>query len=176
MKRGISLGSSLSPLLEALYLNELDRAMERMNICYVRFMDDILVLANNKWTFRNAIRKVNTILSELKLEKAVNKTFVGKIERGFDFLGFYFNNSEVQVSKRSVAKFAERLIFRLYRAERIRGKTTKKGGKYPLPESISKYIQRWLKWIYNTYEKIVYNLRGCHSGYRNGCRGFIKVA
>ena len=59
------------------------------------------------------------------------------------------------MSKKSIAQFAERLIFRLYKAEYNRDKTTKKGGKYPLPESISKYIQRWLKWVCNTYEKIL---------------------
>lgn len=35
----------LSPLIGAFFLNELDERMERLGLFYVRFMDDILVLA-----------------------------------------------------------------------------------------------------------------------------------
>src|SRR5580704_15596532 len=43
--RGISLGCPLSPLIGAFFLGELDARMERSGLFYVRFMDDILVLA-----------------------------------------------------------------------------------------------------------------------------------
>ena len=44
--RGISLGCPLSPLMAAFFLHELDERMERTGLFYVRFMDDILVLAH----------------------------------------------------------------------------------------------------------------------------------
>jgi RNA-directed DNA polymerase len=43
--RGISLGCPLSPPIGAFFLGELDARMERSGLFYVRFMDDILVLA-----------------------------------------------------------------------------------------------------------------------------------
>ncbi len=43
--RGISLGCPLSPLIGAFFLSELDHCLERSGLFYVRFMDDILVLA-----------------------------------------------------------------------------------------------------------------------------------
>ena len=44
-EQGISLGCPLSPLMGAFFLHELDERMERTRLFYVRFMDDILVLA-----------------------------------------------------------------------------------------------------------------------------------
>ncbi len=44
--RGISLGCPLSPLIGAFFLSELDERMERSGLFYVRFMDDVLVLAS----------------------------------------------------------------------------------------------------------------------------------
>jgi len=40
VKRGISLGCPLSPLMGALYLKQLDDSMENMGLFYARFMDD----------------------------------------------------------------------------------------------------------------------------------------
>ena len=77
IRRGICRGTALSPLLGALYLKELDNTMGKMNVDYVRFMDDWVVMSTNKWTFRRAIKKVNMILNDLKLEKAYDQTFPG---------------------------------------------------------------------------------------------------
>ncbi len=40
VKRGISLGCPLSPLMGALYLKQLDDSMDKTGLFYVRFMDD----------------------------------------------------------------------------------------------------------------------------------------
>ena len=58
--------------------------MARSGLFYVRFMDDILVLAPTRWRLRKA---VNEVLGSLCLLKHPDKTFVGRTERGFDFLG-----------------------------------------------------------------------------------------
>ncbi len=55
--------------------------MTRSGQFYVRFMDDILVLAPTRWRLRKA---VNEILDSLGLLKHPDKTFIGRIERGFD--------------------------------------------------------------------------------------------
>ena len=44
IKRGISLGCPLSPLIGALYLKLMDDRMEKTGLFYVRFMDDWIVL------------------------------------------------------------------------------------------------------------------------------------
>ncbi len=58
--------------------------MARSGQFYMRFMDDILVLAPTRWRLRKA---VNEVLGSLCLLKHPDQTFVGRTERGFDFLG-----------------------------------------------------------------------------------------
>ena len=88
IEQSISLGCPLSPLLGALFLDVLDRRMEAAGLCYGRFMDDWLVLAPTRWKLRDAIKRVNQTLAELKVEQHPDKTFIGRICRGFEFLGY----------------------------------------------------------------------------------------
>ncbi len=119
---------------------------------------------------------MNTILNKLKLQKAVDKTFIGKIERGFDFLGFHFGKDGLCVAKKSIQKFAENIVLRLaesvsgssgkitpgrsekkrqasgaYSAKQFLGKTTKGGN--PMPEAVSMYVKRWTSWVKSIYGK-----------------------
>jgi len=73
IEQGISLGCPLSPLMGALFLDALDRAVEGTSLCYVRFMDDWVVLAPTRWKLRKAVR----------IESALDSTCdVGKAGRG----------------------------------------------------------------------------------------------
>ncbi len=72
------------------YLKPLDDAMEKTGLFYARFMDDWVVLSPSRWKLRKAIRKANQVLAQLKVEKHPDKTFIGKVDRGFDFLGYHF--------------------------------------------------------------------------------------
>ena len=54
-------------------------------------MDDWIVLAPTRYKLRQAIKVVNRTLAKLKLGKHPDKTFIGRIERGFDFLGYHFS-------------------------------------------------------------------------------------
>jgi hypothetical protein len=47
-------------------------------------MDDILILTRTRWHNRRAVRQLNQCLGVLKLEKHPDKTFIGRIEKGFD--------------------------------------------------------------------------------------------
>ena len=59
--------------------------MARSGQFYMRFMDDILVLAPTRWRLRKAVKAVNEVLGSFGLLKHPDKTFIGRIERGFDF-------------------------------------------------------------------------------------------
>jgi RNA-directed DNA polymerase len=89
-QKGIALGSPLSPILGAFFLTEVDDAMEQLGLFYVRYMDDLLVLAPTRWKLRQAVKIVNQALMSLRLTKHPEKTFIGRIEKGFDFLGYHF--------------------------------------------------------------------------------------
>jgi RNA-directed DNA polymerase len=134
--RGISLGCPLSPLIGAFFLGELDARMERTGLFYVWFMDDILVLAPTHAKLRGAVRGVNEVLSALRLEKHPDKTFIGKIERGFDFLGYRFGAVVLQLAQATIEKFVER-------ARRLYEQGRRERRKAPL---LGRYVRRWLGW------------------------------
>ena len=110
------------------------------------------------------------------MPQAEDKTYIGKIEKGFDFLGFQFNLERISVSKKSVRKFAENIVLRLnsciapdtgkitpgseagvcgnsgiYDAKQLMGKN--KAGDLPIPETVSIYVNRWLIWVKSIYGK-----------------------
>ena len=116
-EKGISLGCPLSPLIGAFFLNALDAAAAKLRLFYIRFMDDILILAPTRWQLRGAVKVVNETLGTLSLEKHPDKTFIGKIERGFDFLGYHFSPAGLTVAKQTIANFIAKAS-RLYEQER----------------------------------------------------------
>jgi hypothetical protein len=77
---GLSLGCPLSPVLGAFFLLDLDRAFEHTGLFYVRFMDDIVVLAPTRWRLRAAVRQVHQTLTALDLAVHPDKTFIGRVE------------------------------------------------------------------------------------------------
>ena len=83
-------GGALSPLLGALYLLPLDDAMHRLaaknRLYYVRYMDDMLILAKTRRHLRTAIRELIGVTLSLCLELHQKKRFIGRIDNGFDFL------------------------------------------------------------------------------------------
>ena len=135
-ERGIALGCPLSPLIGAFFLDWLDRQMTATGLFYVRFMDDILVLAPTRWKLRRAVGLVNQILGSLRLEKHPGKTFIGRIERGFDFLGYHFTADRLTLAVSTLANFADRAT-RLYEQERERPKS---------PSRLGAYVKRWCAW------------------------------
>lgn len=143
-ERGIALGCALSPLIGALFLSRLDEQMERLGVFYVRFMDDVLVLAPTRWRLRNTVRVLNQVLASLGLDKHPDKTFIGRIERGFDFLGYRFSPSGLSVAAPTMARFVVRAA-QLYQQER-RGR---KRGTRPVlsPSRLGSYVQRWRRWV-----------------------------
>lgn len=130
---GIPRGSSLSPLLGAFYLMDLDNRLQALDVKYFRYMDDILILAPTRWKLKKAIKVLNQTFNELKLEQHPDKTLIGRTARGFDFLGYHFKPDGLSVAKKTVKNFIQH-IARLY--EQDAGHT-----------SIGQYIKLWFKWL-----------------------------
>ena len=127
----------LSPLMGALFLKCLDQRMEKSGLFYVRFMDDILVLSPTRWRLRKAVKALNQALGSLNLEKHPDKTFIGRIERGFDFLGYHFRPAGLSVAQKTVDNFLQRAT-RLYEQERM---------GIVAPGALGMYMRRWMGWV-----------------------------
>ena len=107
--------------------------MERQGLPYVRYMDDWVILAKTRWALRRVVQQVNTILDHLKLEKHPDKTFIGRIDRGFEFLGYRFVAAGLRLAAQTKQRFVERAT-RLYE----QGAATSR---------IGEYVRHWLTWV-----------------------------
>ncbi|MEG5532076.1 reverse transcriptase domain-containing protein [Enterobacter ludwigii] len=146
---GIARGCALSPLMGALHLHAMDTwfagQMERAKknnkpgIYYARYMDDIVILAHTRWQLRRQVRALNQFFNEGGFCQHPDKTFIGRTERGFDWMGAQMSDTGVEgIAHRARTNHLERLR-RLY--ERVR--------KWPAARRqarMSQYRKRWKIW------------------------------
>jgi RNA-directed DNA polymerase len=138
---GTSRGCPLSPIIVAYYLKGLDEQMVGdPRYFYRRYMDDVIVLAKTRWHLCKAVRTVNRHFNQLKVEQAPDKTFIGKISKGFDFLGYQFGKEKLTVSKRTIHNHNHfRRLTQLYEQ-----KKHQPNWKMLFDD----YRRRWFTWVY----------------------------
>jgi hypothetical protein len=88
---------------------EVGETLEKAGLFYFRFMDDILVLAPTRWKLRTAVKVVNQVLASLRLEKHPDKTFIGRIEKGFDWLGYHIRPDGLSIATKTLQNFVTRI-------------------------------------------------------------------
>jgi len=96
-------------------------------------MDDWVVLAPTRWKLRKAIKAVNEVMAELRVVKHPDKTFIGRIAKGFDFLGYWFTPTGLGVASKTVSLMQDK-VFQLY----------EQGAD---DERIETYLKRWWQWV-----------------------------
>jgi len=105
-KRGVPQGGVISPLLSNLYLNEVDKMLERAKevtrqgrytyIEYARFADDLVILVDGfqkwNWLEKAAYRRLLEELNKLDVQVNQEKTRIVDLTKDetFSFLGFDF--------------------------------------------------------------------------------------
>ena len=99
-------------------------------------MDGIGTASRTRWKLRRAVALLNGIFTTLGLEKHPNKTFIGRVEKGFDFLGYCLWPDRLTVAQATVERFLAR-VTRLYEQEQGR----------PLRSApLGSYVRRWMRW------------------------------
>jgi len=104
--KGVPQGGVISPLLSNLYLNEVDRMLERAKrvtrdgstsaVEYARYADDLVVLVHEgrrwDWVLRAVQRRLREEFGKLRVEVNEEKSRVVALRKGesFGFLGFDF--------------------------------------------------------------------------------------
>jgi RNA-directed DNA polymerase len=106
-KRGVPQGGVISPLLSNVYLNEVDRMLEKAkevsrnagydNMEYARFADDLVILVSHhpqqNWLLKAVSRRLREELGKLEVEINEDKSRVVDLRKRerFGFLGFDFS-------------------------------------------------------------------------------------
>lgn len=142
--KGVPQGGVISPLLSNLYLNEVDRMLERAKeitrheqwsaVEYARFADDLVVLVDphprKRWLRVALEKRLREEFAKLDLEVNEEKSRIASLGEGesFGFLGFEFRRlrSRVgrwmtlrcpQVKKRTALLRKLKAVFRRYRSQ-----------------------------------------------------------
>ena len=98
---GMPIGNLLSQMFANLYLNELDQYCKRVLRIknYVRYMDDVIILSDDKAQLREWKDKIAAFLEE-KLELSLNqKTCIRPVNQGIEFVGYRIWPNRVQLRK-----------------------------------------------------------------------------
>ena len=135
VKRGIPMGSSLSPLLGAFYLRGVDLKLAIPGVFYARYMDDILIMTKSRWRLRHAIKILNEEFELLGLMKHPQKTTIGRVEKGFEFLGYHYGRDGLSLAGKTIDNFISKAL-RLYEQGPVQTRL----------ERLGEYTKRWVCW------------------------------
>lgn len=103
--KGTPQGGPLSPLLANIYLDLLDKELEKRGIAFVRYADDITLFFSSAKAAEVGLEKITEwIEKELKLEVNREKSGHGPSDQG-NLLGFRLSNEgRIQISPKSIQK------------------------------------------------------------------------
>jgi RNA-directed DNA polymerase len=145
-KKGVPQGGVISPLLSNLYLNEVDKMLEKAKettrngkytyIEYARYADDLVILVDayprHDWLLRAVDKRLREELAKLHVEINEEKSRVVDLGKGgsFGFLGFEFRrvrsrkgqwrpNYAPKAKKRKALLAKLREIFRRFKSQRV---------------------------------------------------------
>jgi RNA-directed DNA polymerase len=163
-KQGVPQGGVISPLLSNLYLNEVDRMLERAKevtryerwtaIEYARFADDLVILVDShprqQWLRQAVEKRLRQELAKLQVEVNEEKSRIVDLRESgsFGFLGFEFHRIRSrrgrwmplllpQRKKRTALLGKLKEIFRAARSQPVGG----------MIEKINPILRGWVKYF-----------------------------
>lgn len=142
---GTPQGGNLSPLLSNIYLNELDKELERRGLRFARYADDCVIFVKTEFSAERVMRNIVTFIeTKLKLKVNAEKTHITR-PTNLKYLGFSFvklNGSwQARPHKQSFIKLFDKLK-----------KLTKRSWSIDLTYRIKKINEVFRGWI-NYYRK-----------------------
>jgi len=133
---GTPQGSPLSPLLANVLLDDLDKELEQRGHCFVRYMDEVVILVKSVRAGKRVMASMTRYLTaKLKLKVNAKKSRVVKTD-ALEYLGFTFQGIRVYWSEKSFEDFKYRL----------RQLTSRKSGvslRYRLSQ-LNQYLRGWM--------------------------------
>ena len=91
---GTPQGGNLSPLLSNIYLNELDKELERRGLHFARYADDCVIFIKTEFSAERVMRNIVTFIeTKLKLKVNAEKTHITRPTK-LKYLGFSFTKQK----------------------------------------------------------------------------------
>ncbi len=150
---GMPLGNLTSQFFANIYLNELDQFVKHQlkARCYLRYVDDFVIIHNSKDVLEEWKRKIEIFLNKnLALQLHPDKSKIVFLERGVEFLGFVIFSHYRLLKRKNLKKFQRKLkeVYSLYDQDEI---------SY---DSIYDFIEGWVAYAkhadtYNLRQKII---------------------
>lgn len=165
---GTPQGGNLSPLLSNIYLNELDKELERRGLRFARYADDCVIFVKTEFSAERVMRNIVTFIeTKLKLKVNAEKTHITR-PKNLKYLGFSFvklNGSwQARPHKQSFIKLFDKLkkltkrswsIDLTYRIKKI-NEVLRGWINYYRKSSMKKKITSLGKWLRNAIRVIIW--------------------
>lgn len=107
-------GCAVAAFLADAALYDMDAALSEMNVFYVRYSDDILVLGKN---WKEGYKLLQKKLAEKELTLNPKKVEFLDKDHWFKFLGFTMKNDQISLSKNRIKKFQKEIERRTIRSK-----------------------------------------------------------
>ncbi len=102
---GLPQGFVISPLLANLYLNEFDHLWQQKEVEYIRYADNFIWAAKDKGILEKAFSQAKEYLyQKRKLGINYSEYQLVSLEKGFCFLGIFFQNNSLKIANNKMKK------------------------------------------------------------------------
>jgi len=110
---GLPIGNLTSQMFANLYLNELDQfAKHKLKLKqYIRYMDDIIILHEDKKELGRIKTEIERFLNEELHLQLNNKTCIRPTTMGIEFVGFRIWSTHIKLRKQTVKRMKRRLKY-----------------------------------------------------------------
>ena len=112
LKQGCAVASFLADAV----LYNIDDAVSKLDVYYVRYSDDLLALGSD-WT--KACALIKKMLDEMELELNPKKVEILAKDKWFKFLGFYIKGNQITLAKSRVKSFQKEIEARTIKQRNI---------------------------------------------------------
>src|SRR6202165_4507794 len=176
-KKGVPQGGVISPLLSNLYLNEVDRMLEKAiattrrgkytHVQYARFADDMVILIDaeprSDWLVKALNKRLREEFAKLRVEINEDKSRMVDLKKGesFTFLGFEYRRV-LSLQRKWRPYYAPKLKKRTALFERLR-KVFRQHVSWPVETVIAKINPILRGWV--NYFRV---------GHSSNCFGVVK--
>lgn len=147
---GTPQGGNLSPLLSNIYLNELDKELERRGLHFARYADDCVIFVKTEFSAERVMRNIVTFIeTKLKLKVNAEKTHITRPTK-LKYLGFSFTKQKDIWEARPHQESFKKLFLKLK-------KLTKRSWSVDLTyriKKINEVLRGWINYYRQSFMKV----------------------